>query len=360
MPFVAARIAVGAALAVARELSSTGNLGSAAAGRAHQGLLGWDAGWYEAIARGGYSGAGHPSLRFFPVVPLLARGLAELPGVGVGLALVVVANVSALIGMALVAELARRETGDTSLARRATWLLAMAPPAFVLVMGYAEGTLLAFGAATFLALRNRRWGWAAGFGLLAGATRPLGVVLALPALIEVASHAPRRHGWLRWPGGGPVAAVLAAPAGCGAYLAWVGWRYGNAFAPFSIQQQGRHRGAVADPLVTAAHDLSLLFHGRHLSQALHLPWLVLAAGLLLVVACRWPASYAWFAGAVLAVAVTASNLDGFERYALSAFPLVLGGATVTSSARVERTVLTVAAAGLVGYAVLAFCNVYVP
>ncbi|HXW33752.1 MAG TPA: hypothetical protein VEJ87_04175, partial [Acidimicrobiales bacterium] len=58
--------------------------------------------------------------------------------------------------------------------------------------------------------------------------------------------------------------------------------------------------------------------------------------------------------------LTASNLDSFERYALTAFPLVLAAASITARPVVERTVLVVASAGLVGYALLAFLNLYVP
>jgi hypothetical protein len=117
---------------------------------------------------------------------------------------------------------------------------------------------------------------------------------------------------------------------------------------------------VADPVRTLAHDASLLVHGRHLGSALHLPWVVLAVVLLGVTVLRWPAAYGAFAAAVLAVSLTASNLDGFERYALSAFPLVLAGATLTAGPRVERAVLALAAAGLAVYAMLAFTNLYVP
>ena len=39
---------------------------------------------------------------------------------------------------------------------------------------------------------------------------------------------------------------------------------------------------------------------------------------------------------------------------------VLAGATVTSGPRVERVVLVLAGAGLAGYALLAFTNVFVP
>jgi hypothetical protein len=156
------------------------------------------------------------------------------------------------------------------------------------------------------------------------------------------------------------AAVLSPAAGLAAFLGWVGWRYGDGFAPFRLQQEGTLRGGVADPLRTLGHEASLLVHGRHLGSALHLPWAVLALVLLAVCLRRWPLAFGAFAAAVLAVALTASNLDGFERYALSAFPLVLAGATVTARPGVERTVLVLGAAGLATYAMLAFTNLYVP
>ena len=319
--------------------------------------MGWDAGWYESIARHGYAGAGHNSLRFFPLVPLLTRGLSYVPGIGVGTALLVVANVSAFVGVVLLAVLARRETGDDALARRAAWLMCLAPPAFTQVMGYAEGTLLALSVGAMLALRARAWWWAAALGLAAGATRPLGVLLVLPAVVEGLAgmrHAPPSRRVAR------ISAIAGPAVGFGAFLAWVGWRYGDVLAPLKVQQQGAHRGPVADPLRTLMHDASYLVHDQHLGSALHLPWVVLALALLVVALRRWPAAYSVYAGAVLVVALTASNLDGFERYALSAFPLVLAGATVTSGRRVERAVLTLAAGGLALYAVLAFTNLYVP
>ena len=357
VPWVVARLVVGGALAFVRELVARGHPAASVAARAHQGLLGWDAGWYEAIARHGYAGAGHDSLRFFPLVPLLTRGLSSVPGVSIGAALLVVSNVSALVGVTLLAVLARRETGDVALARRAAWLMCLAPPAFAQVMGYAEGTLLALAVATMLALRARAWWVAAACGLLAGATRPIGALLVVPAAVEA----------LRQVRSSPAAerlaravAVAGPVAGLAAFLGWVGWRYGDALAPLRVQQQGTLRGGVADPVTTLAHDATLLVHGQHLDAGLHLPWALLALGLLVVCLRRWPASYGAFVVAVLVVALTASNLDGFERYALSAFPLVLAAAAVTARPTVERVVLVLAAAGLVGYAMLAFTGLYVP
>ncbi|MGH9018195.1 MAG: hypothetical protein ACRDY1_10655, partial [Acidimicrobiales bacterium] len=357
LPWVAARVVVGVALAVAHAVAGNGHIAAAGRARIHEGLLGWDAGWYESIARGGYAGAGHASLRFFPLFPVVARGLALLPGVSVGAAVVVVANLCALAGTAVIVALVRRETGDDRRAVMAAWLVCLAPPAFVFVMGYAEGTLLVLSAAAFFALRTRHWGWAALFGVLAGLTRPLGALLVVPAAIEA----------LRGLAGTPTgerlrraAAVLAPAVGTGAFLAWVGWRYGDALTPLRLQEQGIHHGRLVDPLVTLAHDASYLVHGHHVGEGLHLPWVLLAVALAVVALRTWPCSYGAFAVAVLAVALSGSNLDSFERYALSAFPLALAATVVLRGRRLGPAVLVLSAAALLGYALLAFTNVYVP
>jgi len=195
------------------------------------------------------------------------------------------------------------------------------------------------------------------FGMLAAATRPVGVLLVVPALIEAVRDARvAKTGDLV----ARAASVAGPPLGFGAFVAVVAIRYGDALAPLRVQQEGTLRGGIADPLRTMAHDASLLVHRQHLGTALHLPWVLLTV-LLLVVALRcWPLSYGAFAATILAVALTATNLDGFERYALSAFPLVLAGAMVTAGPRVERAVVVVMSGGLALYAVLAFTNLYVP
>ena len=232
VPWAVARVVVGVALAVARQLASGDHVSPAAAARIHEGLLGWDAGWYESIARQGYAGAGHASLRFFPLLPLLARGLSVLPGVGAGAAVVAVANACALAGTAVLAALVRHETGDDRMAGRAAWLVCLAPAAFTFVMGYAEGTLLVLAAGMFLALRTRHWWWAAVLGVAAGLTRPVGALLLVPAAIE-AWRGLRSAG--RGERVGRLAAMAAPAVGTGAFLGWVGWRYGDALTPLRLQ-----------------------------------------------------------------------------------------------------------------------------
>ena len=116
---------------------------------------------------------------------------------------------------------------------------------------------------------------------------------------------------------------MAAPVvGTAAYLGWVGSQFGDPWLPLRVQQQNGHRGAITVPLGAMWHDLDSVAHGHHVGSALHIPWVLISVALLVVAFRRLPLSYAAFAAAVLAVSVTSSNLDSFERYALGAFPLV--------------------------------------
>jgi hypothetical protein len=330
------------------------------AARVHAGLLGWDAGFYEQIARVGYGPLGRQSLRFFPLVPLLTRAVAWFPGVSDGAALIVVANVGAFGATVLLFALVRRETGQGDVARRSIWFLSLAPAAFVLVMGYAESVFLCLAIGCFLALRRGEarpnFALAALLGFGAALTRPLGVLLALAIAVELVRW------WVRL-GVGPrrvgLAACVAPLLGVAAFLGWADHVVGDLWAPLRVQLESSHHGGLSDPLVTLWDDARGVLH-HHVGTALHVPWIIAALVLLVVCWRRLPASYTLFAAAAMALAVAGTNLDSFERYALSTFPLVIAAALVVRGPRLERAVLALLSAGLAGYALLAFLNIFVP
>jgi hypothetical protein len=322
-----------------------------------QGLFAWDAAFYREIAEHGYGAVRTGTLRFFPLVPLMARGLGVVFAGNDAAALLVVANGSALIFGGLIYRLTRLETGDHDTAVRAAWFAAIFPPAMALVLGYAEATFMLLSVAMFLALRTGRYAWAIPLGILAGLTRPLGVLLAIPAAIEVARAwrtASVRDRVAR------IGAVVGGPVGSGIYLLWVRAAYGDAWLPLSIQNNRKHRGGFVDPFTRVFDGVGDLIHGDRFGSGLHVLWAAVFVALIVVLARRLPASYSAYAAAVVVVNLSARNLDSFERYAMSAFPLVMAVALVTAWRGVERPVLAVSAAGLVGYSVLGFLGVYVP
>ena len=156
-----------------------------------------------------------------------------------------------------------------------------------------------------------------------------------------------------------MSAAVAPIVGGAVFLGWSWLAYGDPLVPVHAQQAAGQRGGFVDPVTSVAHEARLFVHG-HIGSGLHDPWALGLVVLLVVCLFRWPASYTAFAAVTLVLALSSRNLDSLERYALSAFPLVLAGATLTASGRVERGVLALSAAGMAGYATLAFLNAYVP
>jgi hypothetical protein len=357
--WVAARVLVVGALAVARATVSTLRPHNAAAAlRVRQGLLAWDGGWYESIARHGYQASGVQSVRFYPGYPMVARVLGWIPGIGVGPALVILSNLCALAAMATLVVLVRHDLGDDGLARRSAWLIGLAPSAYALVLGYSDASLLLCSVVTFLGARTGRWWWAAVAGLAGSLVRPVGLLLVVPVAVELWRQRRTATAGAEWVA--RLSALVAPLVGTVAFFAWVGSQFGDPWLPLRVQDQQGHRGGLTVPLASMAHDLESAVHGHHLGSALHLPWVAVCLVLLVVAFRRLPLSYGAFAATLLVVSLASSNLDSFERYALGAFPLAVAASTATSRRGVEAAVLVVSAAGMTAYAVLAFVGIVVP
>lgn len=320
-----------------------------------EGLLAWDGNFYRDIAQHGYGALPEEALRFFPLFPLLGR-LASVVALGdVSVGLVLVANVLALVTGALVHRLVMNETGNSDLARRAVWATALFPGAFVMAWAYSEPVMMAAAVATLLALRQQRWGWAAITGALAALARPLGLLLVVPALVEVLpglrTASPRER--LRRLG-----AVAGPVLGTGAHLVWSQVRYGDALAPMNVQSQ--FRGEAVDPLTRLWDGVGDMFGSEALGDGLHVPF-ALGFVVLAIAAYRyWPLSFALYGTATLVVALAAENLNSLERYGLNAVVLALALASLTKPPWAERAMIAIGSGGIVALSALAWTGSYVP
>lgn len=317
---------------------------------ASDGLLAWDGRWYEAIAAGGYADAADPALRFFPLWPLLGRVASWFPGVDASVALVVMANVAALVAGVLLHRLVVEETGDQRLARRSVRLLALAPPSFVLVLAYSEALYLALAFSVFLLGSHQRWWAAAAAGYLAGLTRPVGGLLALPvAALAWPERSQRRVG--------AVAASAAPLAGAATFLLWAEAALDDVSAP--LDRQRDLRGDLVDPVSRLVRGAWRGARGDT-GELLHFVAAVALIALAVVAARKLSRPMALYAVPSLALLLAAENLNSLERYALSAFPLVIAAAMVSRHRWLDRWIVGAAGAGMVCLTILAFHGVYVP
>jgi len=149
-------------------------------------LLQWDSEWYFKIVTQGYQYNGDPTIQqnvvFYPLYPMLARGLAAISGLTPADALLLVSNVAGLLAIVVLFKLVREEFGD-QLALAAAALLSFFPASVFLSAGYTEPLELLLIVSFFLALKRESYLSAALFAGLAVADRSTGIIL-LPVLVR--------------------------------------------------------------------------------------------------------------------------------------------------------------------------------
>jgi Mannosyltransferase (PIG-V) len=287
-----------------------------------QALGSWDGSWYLLIAGHGYFPppaqfpiAPGSAFGFFPVWPLLLRGVSDLSGltpivVGVVLALVFGAAASVALWH-LVCHLC-----DQSVADRAVVLWVFFPGAVVLSMVYSEGLAILLCAVSLLALLKHRWlvaGCAAG---VATGVHPEALVLVACCLwAAVAAVRSDRDWWAL------VAPVLSL-AGVVAYFLYLWNATGDLLAWYHVERdQWGGTGFYHDTVfvvresVVHPHDLEALVPALGLLFALF--------GLYLMV--RWrPPVIIWIYTVGILLSAFDSNMVGARpRVLLTAFPLIV-------------------------------------
>jgi hypothetical protein len=287
------------------------------------GLQVWDTAWYRLLADEGYHAQGPDAVRFFPLLPLATRAVAAVLGLPTAVVLIALCWVCGLGFAALLHRLVLAETGDPASARRAAWLIQLVPGANVLALGYTEAPAGLLATAFFLLLRR---GWLAGaatVGLLSGLVRPTGLLLALPAVVELTARLRAGHR----PGPGWYAVAASPVLGTATYLGWCWTAYGDFLLPYRVQTAHDLRGGVVDV------RLSYLVRTSPAGWPWPLVLLLLAAAAWLLWLCprRLPAAYPVWAAAAVAAGATAYGFHSLPRYLAAVFPLVMVLAKVSRS-----------------------------
>lgn len=321
-------------------------------------LVRWDAQWYREIAENGYGlvrlhedGRLLSDVAFFPLFPALERLVADLAGLPVvhaGLLVSALASLAAAWGIFA--------TGDRLHGQRVGTVLVLAwavlPVGVVTSMAYSEALFVALAAWGLVAVLDRRWVAAGLLGIAAGLTRPVGVAVALAVLAGAVVALRRRPP-------GPerrriLVGALLAPLGTVGYLAWVGLRTGRPLGYFEVAA-GWGNGFDGG----AAFGRWVLDHlaGPRPAQGVLLVAAVAGVAALLLAGARQrqPVPLLVYSTVLVALAFTTSGYFGSKpRYLLPAYPLLLPVALALARLRRPTLVagLAVAAVGSAVYGAL--------
>jgi Mannosyltransferase (PIG-V) len=319
-----------------------------------------DALWFMRIAASGYSNS-DSSAAFFPLYPLVIRGVSFLLGGHIFAAALLVSNLAFLGALFVLYALTRSEHSE-ELARRAVLYAAVFPTALFFFAPYSESLFFLLVLVSFWAARRGQWEAAGLAGLLAALTRNIGLVLVLPLGIEAVHQAmdarPRR-----WPIRG-LAWSLGPAVGTFAYAAY--WRVvsGDWLAP--VHRQAAWERQLINPITTADRATHAAFDylgwypgGYHL-----LDWLigVVVVALAVYAVIKFRPSYGAYVVASILIPLAAPfpsrPLLSFTRFALPIFPIYWAVGRLTAGHRGRHELVVVASAALLGLMTLLFVNWY--
>jgi Mannosyltransferase (PIG-V) len=327
-------------------------------------LARWDAVWYLRIAESGYAGS-DVRAAFFPLYPLLVRGVATPFGSSPGALLVAsyaVALAAFLGALGLLHRLVALELGRP-LARPALLLLAVFPAAVYFGAPYSESLFLLLAVGAFYAARTGRWAWAGAAAAGAAATRSAGVLLLLPLAMLWWSSRERRIRDAAW--------LLLSPLGLLAYAAFLGVSEGDAWRFLDVQDAWSRELAVPlagawDGFTAAVDGARQLLSGQrevvYFEQAAGDPYRIAAINLMLfgslvfaVAACvgclrRLPKAYGVWVAASLVLPLTfpvePQPLMSLPRFLAVLFPIFMWLALWSEERRATPRVAAASALGL--------------
>jgi hypothetical protein len=324
-------LALGAAVYVGARLLTVVVVALADLGT-HHGLVHdlsiWDGTWFLRAVNHGWPAVmprvdGHliaSTIAFFPVFPLLLRGLHAATGLSaavLGLWVSALAGLGATLGVGALT----RSYADDASARRATLLFALSPGAFVFSLIYYEGFVVGLAALGLWALTRRRWWVAAAAGAVGTAMSPAGLVFLAPALwVAVGELRRRRYGALVVP--------LATPIG---FAAWMGylWAHTGTLGAWSRTERAGWKSypSLMYPLRVVGKFVTNPLSPTMTGQLLVLGTVVTVAGLLVVWRERPPAPITVYALAAAAVFAVSAPVGLRPRFVMLVFPIVMSVAT---------------------------------
>lgn len=293
----------------------------------------WDTVWYVEIVEQGYNFTpeAKSSAAFFPLYPFLMSLVGHPLFAGL-----FISNVCFLLALILLYRLGERELGNRRDAARTVFYIAAFPTAFFFTAAYTESLFLLLSVAVFCCARQQQWGWAALWGVLGAASRPLGILLWGVVLLEWG----RAHGWTfstildraAWAKlfNGvrtdflSLLMICLIPSGLLIYMLYLWATFGNPIAFWTAQAAWGFESL--GPIGIIVKDWGRMAVGElPYFTVLNILAFLAVLGLCVPIGRRWGAGYALYTALSILIPMS-SRTESMIRYVLVLFPvfMVLG------------------------------------
>jgi len=307
----------------------------------------WDSYWFLDVAQNGYYLRGEnkqANVVFFPLYPMLVRGVGWLLGGNLPLAGWVVSSVFLALCAPLLTRLVQEFHPEID-SRRAVLFLLVFPTAFFLNAIYSESLFLFLSLAMFFAALRGRFLLAGVCCALASATRVAGLFLCVPLLIEFVQALGWR-GLLTW----RVGSLALAPAGAFLFFCFHWLTFGDFFLYLTVQKWwGRD-------FVTTMGDFAVRTRPDVANTVLELSYALISLLLTLIVFRKLRRSYGIYMLVSLGIALSSGTTFAIARYAMVLFPIYLLAARMVSW--VGSSAWLIGSTLLMGLHIILFVNHY--
>ncbi len=324
----------------------------------------WDSFWYMDIVQNGYSTAtkltefpDQTNFPFFPLYPLLVKGLGWIASVGGAfpgenryfLAGIIVSNVCLFLSCYVLYRLIDMQWGQP-MARRSVQYLFLFPVSFIFSGVFTESLYLLLSLLCFYLAKRRNW-WLAGIcGALLSATRTLGVLIALPLLYEYLKSVDFEFRRIRFNS----LFLLLVPLGLAAFSFYTYQETGDPL--FFKTNQAAWDREIMNPLATFWQALSQGLSEPSYKKLLECAFSISAFSLLSLFYKKIGFSY-WLFGMYSIMIPLSAGIASMPRYTLPVFPLFIVLAMWSHSGSWNRW-LTLGLGGLQCSLMVLWCTGY--
>jgi hypothetical protein len=315
----------------------------------------WDSFWYIDIAEQGYSDVGRNPLdsnqanyAFFPLYPLLMRGLGMILGNDYFLAGVIISNLCLLVACYFLCKLVQLNS-DRETSLRSVKFLLLSPTAFIFSGVFTESLYVMLAIFCFYFAQKRQWLLAGVAGFFLSLSRSVGVLILIPLLYEYLKSKNFQLKAIKY----DILFLLLIPLGLALFAIYNHQLTGDYLAFTKIQSAWNR--TLNNPISTLIGAIRRGLAQEKIRPLIEASFSIGAIALLLGFFRKFQVSY-WLFSLYSIFIPLLTGIDSMPRYLLPIFPLYILIAQLTRNPELDQVYTILFALLQGGLSIFWFCG----